>query len=76
MRLDRRLKERLEAAARAEGVRPSDVVRAALRAHLDAGTSRPSCLDVARRIGIVGVYRDTPSDLSTNKAHFEGFGGG
>ena len=75
VRLDPRLKERLDSAARAEGVSPSEVVRAALREHLDAKGPRPSCLDIARRIGIVGVYTDAPSDLSTNKDYFEGFGG-
>jgi hypothetical protein len=74
VRLDPQLKEQLEATARAEGVRPSDVVRAALREHLKAKRPQPSCLDIARRIGIVGVYTDAPSDLSTNKAYFEGFG--
>ncbi len=75
VRLDPQLKEQLEAAARAEGVRPSDVVRFALREHFKVKGPRPSCLDIARRIGIVGVYTDTPSDLSTNKDYFEGFGG-
>jgi metal-responsive CopG/Arc/MetJ family transcriptional regulator len=74
VRLDPQLKEQLEAAARAEGVRPSDVVRTALREHLKAKRSQPSCLDIARQIGIVGVYTDAPSDLSTNKAYFDGFG--
>ena len=75
VRLDPQLKEQLEAAARAEGVRPSDVVREALREHLKARAPQPSCLDIARRIGVVGVYTDAPSDLSTNKEYFEGFGG-
>ena len=75
VRVDERLKRELEAEAREKGVRPSDVVREALREHLKARSPRPSCLDLARRIGIVGVYTDAPSDLSTNKDYFEGFGG-
>jgi Arc/MetJ-type ribon-helix-helix transcriptional regulator len=75
VRLDPQLKKQLESAARAEGVSPSDVVRAALREHLDAKRPPLSCLDIARQIGIVGVYTDAPSDLSTNKVFFEGFGG-
>jgi Arc/MetJ-type ribon-helix-helix transcriptional regulator len=74
VRLDPQLKQDLEAAARAEGVRPSDVVRAALREHLKTRTPRESCLDLARRAGVVGIYTDAPADLSTNKAYFEGFG--
>ena len=75
VRLDPQLKEQLISAARAEGVNPSDVVRAALKEHLKAKKPPLSCLDIARRIGIVGVYTDAPDDLSTNKDHFEGFGG-
>jgi metal-responsive CopG/Arc/MetJ family transcriptional regulator len=75
VRLDAQLKEQLDSAARAEGVSPSDIVRAALREHLKARLPRPSCLDIARQIGIVGVFTDAPSDLSTNKEYFEGFGG-
>ena len=74
VRLDPQLKEQLEAVARAEGVRPSDVVRTALRKHLKARQPQASCLDIARRIGIVGVYAGAPRDLSTNKTYFEGFG--
>lgn len=74
VRLDPQLKEQLKAAARAEGVRPSDVVRAALREHFRAKAAQPSCLDLALRVGVVGVYTDAPADLSTNKEHFEGFG--
>jgi metal-responsive CopG/Arc/MetJ family transcriptional regulator len=74
VRLDPQLKQQLDSAARAEGVSPSDVVRAALREHLKTKRPQPSCLDIARQIGIVGVYTDAPSDLSTNKEYFEGFG--
>lgn len=75
VRLDPQLKGQLEAAALAEGVSPSEVVRAALREHLKSRTPRKSCLDVARELGIVGIYPDGPSDLSTNPVHMEGFGG-
>ncbi len=74
VRLDAGLKGQLEAVARAEGVSPSEVVRAALRAHLDREKPALSCLDIARRIGIIGVYTDAPSDLSTNPDYMEGFG--
>lgn len=76
VRVDKRIKQELEAEAREKGVSPSDIVRAAIEEHLKARPKQESCLDIARRIGIVGVYKDAPSDLSTNKAYFEGFGGG
>jgi metal-responsive CopG/Arc/MetJ family transcriptional regulator len=74
VRLDPQLKEQLDSAARAEGVSPSEVVRAALREHFKAKMSGESCLDIAHRIGVVGIYTDAPADLSTNPAHMEGFG--
>jgi metal-responsive CopG/Arc/MetJ family transcriptional regulator len=74
VRLDPQLKAQLEAVARAGGVRPSDVVREALQAHLKAWSPQPSCLDIARHIGIVGVYKEAPPDLSTNPEHMESFG--
>lgn len=32
-----------------------------------------SCYDIAKKIGL-GTVEGLPSDLSTNRAHFEGFG--
>jgi len=75
VRVDERLKQELEAEARETGVSPSDIVRQALAEHMRQRTPRESCLDIARRIGILGVYKNTPHDLSTNPEHMEGFGG-
>lgn len=74
VRVDLRLKQELEAEARETGVRPSDIVRKALEEHIRQRTPRPNCRDLAERLGILGVYKDTPTDLSTNPAHMEGFG--
>ncbi|MGC8640612.1 MAG: CopG family transcriptional regulator [Isosphaeraceae bacterium] len=74
VRVDQNLKRALEAEARERGVRPSDVVRQVLEEHVRRRAPRESCLDIARRIGIIGVFKDTPADLSTNPEHMEGFG--
>jgi metal-responsive CopG/Arc/MetJ family transcriptional regulator len=74
VRVDQRLKQQLEAEAREKGVSPSDVVRQALEEHVRQRTPRETCLDVAKRLGIIGIYKDTPHDLSTNAEHMEGFG--
>ena len=34
-----------------------------------------SCYEVARWCKLIGIVKDAPADLSTNKEHFEGFGG-
>lgn len=75
VRVEERLKQELEAEAREQGVRPSDIVRQALEEHLRSRKPRPSCLDIAKRIGFIGAYPETPDDLSTNPEHMEGFGG-
>jgi metal-responsive CopG/Arc/MetJ family transcriptional regulator len=75
VRINQGLKQELEAEAREKGVRPSDVVRAALEDHIKRRMPQQSCLDIGRRIGFIGVYKDTPPDLSTNPAHMKGFGG-
>ncbi len=74
VRVELRLKQELEAEASERGVRPSDIVREALEAHVRQRVPKESCLDIARRIGLIGVYKDAPSDLSTNPEHMEGFG--
>ena len=74
VRVDQRLKRELEIEAREKGLSPSEIVRQVLEEHIRQRTPRQSCLDIARRIGIIGVYKDAPSDLSTNPEHMEGFG--
>ena len=32
------------------------------------------CYEIAQRLGIVGMLEHLPSDLSTNRRYFEGFG--
>jgi hypothetical protein len=74
VRVDARLKQELEAEAREKGVRPSDIVRQVLTEHVRQRAPKESCLDIARRIGFIGACKDTPTDLSTNPDHMEGFG--
>jgi Arc/MetJ-type ribon-helix-helix transcriptional regulator len=76
VRVNEELKQELEAEARAKGINPSDVVREALQEHFRARPRRETCLDIARRIGLIGCAKGQPKDLSTNRDHFEGFGRG
>jgi metal-responsive CopG/Arc/MetJ family transcriptional regulator len=74
VRVDERLKRELEEEAQEKGVRPSDIVRQALEEHLRQRTPRPNCRELAERLGILGMAKGLPADLSTNPAHMEGFG--
>ena len=74
IRLDGQLKQRLETEARSKGVKPSVIIRQALEEHIERQAPAESAYDVAMRLGIIGVFKDGPSDLSSNPAHMEGFG--
>ncbi len=66
VRVDQRLKHELEAEARERGVRPSDIVREALEAHVRRRTPKPSCLDIARRIGAPKAVRAVAGACAAN----------
>jgi hypothetical protein len=74
VRVESRLKQQLEAVARAKGVSPSQIVRQAIEEHLRQQTPGESCYDLAKRLGIIGCAKGLPSDLSTNPKYMEGFG--
>jgi hypothetical protein len=40
----------------------------------EAEGAEESCYDLAARLGLIGIAKDTPPDLSTNPRHMEGFG--
>lgn len=74
VRVDERLKRELEAEAKEKGVRPSEIVRRVLEEHVRQQTPAETCFDIAKRLGLIGIYKDAPTDLSTNPEHMEGFG--
>jgi len=76
VRVDKRLKEELEAEAKEKGVQPSVIVRQALEEHMRSRTPHPNCRDLAERLGLIGAAKGLPRDLSTNPEHMEGFGRG
>jgi hypothetical protein len=76
VRIDKRLKQTLEAEAREKGVPPSVIVRRALEEHMRSRTPQPSCRDLAERLGLIGSAKGLPADLSTNPKHMDGFGRG
>jgi Arc/MetJ-type ribon-helix-helix transcriptional regulator len=74
VRLDKDTQRRLDEAVRATGKNESELVRDALTAFLLNQPSADNCLQLAQRHGLIGRARGLPADLSTNRAHFEGFG--
>lgn len=74
VRVETELKQRLESEAHEKGVSPSVIVRQLLEEHYREPRAAENCLQLAERLGILGVFKDAPSDLSTNPAYMEGFG--
>jgi predicted DNA-binding protein len=68
--LVKRLKQHAGIRRRSE----SALVREALESYLAEAPPSISAYDLARESGLIGCVRGGPSDLSTNRKHFEGFG--
>ncbi len=71
-RIDEEIRRKLERRAEVEAKDESAIVREALAAYLSGDVE--SAYDMVQRIGGLGVEKGGPSDLSTNKKYFEGFG--
>ena len=67
------LRKKLARIARQEGRSESEVVREMVEGQIKARTQE-SCYDIAKRLGIIGIAKNLPSDISTNPKYFEGFG--
>ncbi|HEY2881313.1 MAG TPA: ribbon-helix-helix domain-containing protein [Pirellulales bacterium] len=74
IRVDKKLRASLAKLAKQRGATQSDVARAALEEFVKSQYPKESCLDLAKRLGIVGMIKSGPSDMSTNPKHMEGFG--
>jgi hypothetical protein len=70
--LDERIRQRLVEEARASGKSESGIILQALAAYFPTRDREMSCLELARRNGIVGCAKGLPSDLSTNREYFNG----
>ena len=68
------VRQRLRASARRSGTSESDLVRGAVERQLAAEEKSLTAYDRAKKAGLIGVVSGGPTDISTNPAHFEGFG--
>jgi hypothetical protein len=74
VRVEGRLKRRLESEAKAKGTSPSAIVRGLLEERYRQSEPRENCYELAVRLGLLGSVKGLPRDLSTNPDHMEGFG--
>lgn len=75
VRFPAELRRRLKAAARRSGTRESDLVRTAVERQLSAEEDALTAYEHAKKAGLVGAVQGATRDLSTNRRHFDGFGG-
>jgi predicted DNA-binding protein len=76
VRVPESLVKRLKKHADAKRCPESAVVREALENFLQTVPASTSAYDLAKEAGLIGCVRGGPSDLSTNRKHFKGFGEG
>ena len=74
IRVAPRFRQRIRARAASVGKRESDVVRRALEEYLTNDRDRETCFELAESIGLIGMLKEAPRDLSTHPRHFKGFG--
>jgi predicted transcriptional regulator len=74
LRINPELRRALQEHASLNGKRKSDVVREALEAYFVDRGSSATCFDLALKAGLIGVARNAPRNLSTERKHFRGFG--
>jgi len=74
IRISESLVKRLKQQAGVKRRSESALVREALESYLGEPPAPRSAYDLAKEAGVIGCVRGGPSDLSTNRKHFEGFG--
>jgi predicted DNA-binding protein len=74
IRISESLVKRLKKQAGMKRRSESALVREALERYLGEASTSNSAYDLAREAGLIGCVGGGPSDLSTNRGHFEGFG--
>jgi len=76
VRIPEKLTARLRSRSRAKGTSESNLVREALEDYLGRSGDERSAFEIAEAAGIVGIAKNGPKDLSTNRRHLKGFGKG
>jgi predicted DNA-binding protein len=76
IRISQSLVKRLKKQAGTRHHSESALVREALESYLGEASISSPAYDLAREAGLIGCVRGGPSDRSTNRKYFEGFGEG
>jgi hypothetical protein len=74
VRLDRKLRAFIKRRAKATGKKEAELIREALEKEFASAEPQKSWYDFALELGLIGIVKAAPSDLSTSRKHLEGFG--
>ncbi|OLE97315.1 MAG: hypothetical protein AUG75_09755 [Cyanobacteria bacterium 13_1_20CM_4_61_6] len=74
VRLDRELRAFIKRRAKATGKKEAELIREALEKEFTSPEPQKSWYALALELGLIGILKRAPSDLSTNRRHMEGFG--
>jgi hypothetical protein len=68
------IEHQLKEAARQAQKNEQEIIIEALEEHLKKLKKSPSCYTLALELGVIGIAKDLPADLSTNPDYLQGFG--
>ncbi len=74
IRVPTELRLEIRSIATARGKGDSTIVREVLKEYFQAVSGRETCLELARKGGLIGSVKNLPRDFSTNPRQFRGFG--
>jgi hypothetical protein len=74
VRVPRRIIKVIKDRSRETGDKESEIIREALEDYVVKKNAKKTAYQLALETGLIGCAKGLPSDLSTNKKYFKGFG--
>lgn len=74
VRISGKLRSEIRRRAKATRKKEAEIIREALEKEFETPAKGQTCYEVASKLGLIGLLKDAPADLSTNPKYMEGFG--
>lgn len=74
VRVSGKLRSEIRKRAKATRKKEAEIIREALEKVFVAPAKTQTCYELASKLGLIGMLKDAPADLSTNPKYMEGFG--
>lgn len=72
--LNSQLEQKLKSISQLTNKSEQQLIIEALEKHLQELSQPQNCYELATQLGVIGIAENLPTDLSTNKDYFQGFG--